>query len=332
MNEQRQRDEALLIDLLTDQLDEPQQQQVRRRLETDEDFARLHRDLARTFAAWDAAGDVAPPADLVEHTLERVASARRTDALLALQQAQSPFRIPSTFSARELLAVAAVVLVMIGVLVPSLHPPHRRSRRSLCAAGMGEIGSALQTFAVNHDNTLPHVHSSCPRWLPGNKPHASNSAALFQLLKNDYLQNPVVFQCPARGGKSFSLRPEINDFPRPEHIQYSYNYSLAGHHLSILDPVVVKVADQLAILADQTPLFRNGAYRPDQADNPISENHDQRGQNVLYVDGHVLWNTSPHAGVHGDNIFFAAGTSDYDGDEQPAHKTDSFLLPAHPHR
>lgn len=329
MNEQRQRDEELLIDFLTDQLDEERRQHVRRRLETEDDFARLHDDLTRAFATWDAASDIEPPGDLVDRTLDRVMSLRRTDALLALQQSQSPFRIPATFSARELLAVAAVVLVMIGVLVPSLQLARHRSQRSLCAAGLGEIGSALQTFAVNHDNTLPHIHSSCPRWLPGDQPHASNSAALFQLLKNDYLQNPVVFQCPARGGKSFALRPDMNDFPKPEHIHYSYNYSLAGHHLSILDPVVVKVATQLAILADQTPLFHNGSYRPGHADNPVSENHDTRGQNVVYVDGHVFWNTSPHAGVNGDNIFLADHETDYDGDERPARKTDSFLLPAH---
>lgn len=328
MNDDAQRDEGLLIDLLFGELSEEQRRQVDPRLENDKAFARRRDELAGLARVYDRAGDVEPPADLVERTLQSVRAARQTDALLSRQSRSAR---PATFSFRELAAIAAVLIVMAGVLLPSLQLARHRSRRGLCAAGLGEIGSALQTFAINHDNTLPHHKAGPTHWLPREGPRASNSEPLFTLLREGYL-SPVVFQCPAVGGSSFTMREDLRDFPEPGHIQYSYNYSLNGHGLSILDPQLVEVGGQMAILADQTPLFSAGRYHPEELENLGSDNHGRRGQNVLYLDGHVHWATTAHAGVRGDNIYLVADARDYDGDEHPAGPTDTFLLPAHPEK
>ncbi len=60
-----------------------------------------------------------------------------------------------------------------------------------------------------------------------------------------------------------------------------------------------------------------------------SLNHGARGQNVLYLSGHVAWAETPAAGVGGNNIYLIEGVDDYRGDESPAEPTDSFLLPAY---
>ena len=58
-----------------------------------------------------------------------------------------------------------------------------------------------------------------------------------------------------------------------------------------------------------------------------SKNHEDRGQNVLYADGHVNWETSPLVGIDKDNIYVAKnGTVN----TSPVDATDTILLPAQP--
>jgi hypothetical protein len=49
---------------------------------------------------------------------------------------------------------------------------------------------------------------------------------------------------------------------------------------------------------------------------------------VLYLDWGVKWREGAEVGVNDDNIFLVQGKEDYDGTEEPANATDSFLLPA----
>jgi prepilin-type processing-associated H-X9-DG protein len=55
-----------------------------------------------------------------------------------------------------------------------------------------------------------------------------------------------------------------------------------------------------------------------------SANHERDGQNVLYGDGHVAWQTNALAGTHGDNVYT-------NGNNQvvasPTGRDDSVLLP-----
>ena len=85
----------------------------------------------------------------------------------------------------------------------------------------------------------------------------------------------------------------------------------------------------MVILADSTPVFEKGAFRPDRVDASASLNHDEQGQNVLFLDGHVAWADRADVGVSQDNIFLSGTLRSYRGDERPAGPTDSFLLPAY---
>jgi prepilin-type processing-associated H-X9-DG protein len=51
--------------------------------------------------------------------------------------------------------------------------------------------------------------------------------------------------------------------------------------------------DTLPIMADRLEDLHQGS----------SANHGGRGQNVLYLDGHVEWRTNRNAGINGDDIF-----------------------------
>jgi type II secretory pathway pseudopilin PulG len=329
MTEQTKQDEILLIDDLLGRLDDRAAEDLRKRLEDEPELRHRREQLARTFAAMDLSPQPEPPADLVSKTLARIAAVRRTEALLDMQQIQRPRSFTSTFTLKELGVIAAMLIVGAAFLIPSMQLARRRGQRSLCAAQLGQIGSALQTYAVNNNGAMPNATTRHAHWLRQDaQPTTSNSSALFRLLRKRYLTSPVVFQCPAVGGPSFAMKSDMTDFPHPEHISFSYHHSFGPHEVSIMDPQFAGVASQMAILADQTPLFAGGQFRPGRAAKPVSENHYSDGENVLYIDGHVIWTTTAAVGVDGDNIYLARGVEQYTGNEAPAGPTDTFLLPA----
>ena len=55
-----------------------------------------------------------------------------------------------------------------------------------------------------------------------------------------------------------------------------------------------------------------------------SRNHDRDGQNILYGDGHVAWESNPFVGVNRDNIY---STADGKINASSVDGNDSVLLP-----
>jgi prepilin-type processing-associated H-X9-DG protein len=55
-----------------------------------------------------------------------------------------------------------------------------------------------------------------------------------------------------------------------------------------------------------------------------SNNHDKDGQNILYGDGHVAWESNPFIGVNRDNIYT---TADGKIAASSVDANDSILLP-----
>jgi hypothetical protein len=91
------------------------------------------------------------------------------------------------------------------------------------------------------------------------------------------------------------------------------------------------------------PAVSNGGYRltgklppdfalaadmnPGTAPGKNSENHEDRGQNVLYADYHVEWQTTPECGVNRDNIYVNQNNLSSKSAE-PVSPNDDFLVPA----
>jgi hypothetical protein len=329
MTHQPTEDEAALIDFLTGRCDDPRAEQIRRRLADDAGFRRLHDDLANTFAALHLLPEAEPPEDLARRTVARVKAHRKTEVLLAREEAtRGAFR--PTFRFRELAAIAAVLIVLGSVLIPSVY--HARSTASVevCAARIGQIGTGLLTYASANEGQLPVATSERRSWLSdAGQDAASNSAALFRLMDNGHVSSPLSFQCPAVGGGSFVVTAGMSDFPAGQYVSYSYQHAVGGNTLSVRDPVLAEVDEDMAILADSSPVFDGGRFHRERVSDTASPNHDGTGQNVLYLDMHVDWATDANVGVNGDNIYLADGIYEYDGLETPSAPTDTFLLPAY---
>jgi len=116
-NENRHiQDEALLIDFLTDHCDTDQQQTIADRIETDPEFAQLHRDLEHTFAAMKLDPDAQAPDDLVARTMSHINSQTQLDSLLTQQATghdKSAWKSP-----RQWITAAAIILLLAAAVLP----------------------------------------------------------------------------------------------------------------------------------------------------------------------------------------------------------------------
>lgn len=319
-------DEGRLIDYALGQLPPEEARAFGERVSCDEKLRKRHQDVRNTLSAVGLIGEIEPPEDLVERTMLRISRERRRETLIAREQLRGP--VPrTTFSLRELMTVAAAVIVMAFVFVPSVRKARQLRQVQRCASGMGQVGSSLLYYANDNRGSLPFASQDRRRWLPqAGKPAVSNSVGLFKLVRKHYA-SPVLFQCPAVGGRSFDVRRGMKDFPGPKYVHYSYQHTVGGG-LRCSDPALAGARHSMVILADSSPVFADGRFYPDRLDAAASRNHEGTGQNVLYLDMHVSWAAKPFVGVKGDNIFHAGVIRVYRGEEKPASATDTFLLPA----
>lgn len=327
MNTQQNDDESLLIDSLLRQLDSDAQKEIAQRSATDAAFRQLQQDLKNTAQALRLLPEIDTPADLAAKTLQRIRQVRQTEALIAREELGRNNTVRPTFAFRELVAVAASLLLIAAVFVPSARQARNTTRIVQCRSSLGQIGTALQAYASANNGLLPSAFSQPQRWLSSSgQPAVSNSIALFKLVRGGYASQSV-FLCPgSESGQPFVTTPQMTDFPGAKNIHYSYQHTL-GRQLSVNDPELAAVAGRLVILGDSMPFYRGGVVPRDQAESASSENHDRTGQNVLHLDMSAEWARQPRVGVGQNNIFLAEGIYDYKGDEQPVSKTDTFLLP-----
>jgi prepilin-type processing-associated H-X9-DG protein len=222
-----------------------------------------------------------------------------------------------------------------------------------CASNLRQIGQALLLYSNDNRGHFPrtvYVAGSPPTFGTGvtaNDPFskagpAANdvTAAMFVLLRTQDI-NSEVFTCPSSNhekdrydGKTPIERSNFTDYRK------NLSYSLQN---SYPDAGVILTTDtswwtnamgaEYAIAADinpgtagdgdnvLAPTSSSSANTMKQANSP---NHDRDGQNILYGDGHVSWESNPFVGVDRDNIYT---TRDGKVVASPADANDSILLP-----
>ncbi|MGB2755248.1 MAG: type II secretion system protein [Phycisphaerae bacterium] len=209
----------------------------------------------------------------------------------------------------------------------------------------------------------------------------SNTASLWTLIVSANM-SPEVFVCPAQGLHAPETRvtedlyTQLRDFVNELAVSYSYQNEFKAYRLTS----TTGRASSMAVAADANPQRRDfmttgsdgltdlaldtmgfqGQEENIQEWNKTlaganitdawelnSPNHKFKGQNVLYLDGHVAWWTHPYAGPNWDNIWVARDiaatdtiepnelgtlqayndTASYDGTAETAASGDSFLVP-----
>jgi prepilin-type processing-associated H-X9-DG protein len=175
-------------------------------------------------------------------------------------------------SRANVLVLAAMALLTVGLLIPAIHKLRYQSELASCQDRLRMLHGALIGYAEIHDGKLPQVGTS----------HVPSAGAFIQELSRAG-QLPVSFvpYCPADR--------------HPGSTSYAYSLGYRSPRGEVMGPRLppLLASAQEAIVADiptssldrQTPALHT------------------TGWNVLFLDGHVIHTKSPNIGPEGDHIF-----------------------------
>jgi len=278
----------------------------------------------------------------------------------------------SGFSLVELLVVIGIVVILIGILVPYVMKKREDDRRARCAENLRMIMAALRTYAAGNHGDFPRVTydparnpdgyvaftgaASSDPFVHETQVRPNDVTASLWLLVRGRMLKPPQFVCPSTSDtpdptSDPSEWGHRSNFAGPGHLSYSYASPFSSAPAYKLNDYLP--AD-FALVADKNPgVSPDGsdvsapAYDapPFQIARANSTNHGRAGQNVLYTDGHVSFQSTPYCGVGHegvrDNIYTAlarrplprgqAPPVQANGvigrDVGPAWERDSYLVP-----
>ncbi|MHC4286869.1 MAG: hypothetical protein ACYSO7_12825 [Planctomycetota bacterium] len=331
--------------------------------------AKLYAGLEDTLTDLDHIKYESCPDNLVDLTIARLklvsassnASGSRLHQLLEQEQATSPISSsepsynPSSSANSptnsnflrplfEVLAAAASIAFVAGILFPSFGFARAKSRQVACKNNMRVLGAGFSSFledsAPNNGGLSDvRVQAGSPWWKIGDQGQQtrSNTRYPFVLVKGDYVDGKA-FICKGDKmaqpfGNQAGTIAKLYDFPSHKNISFSFslfcdnknNPLLCGRKIvaSDLNPVFQKVRCEKIIFQEMDEFVK--LELNEQLKQSMSANHQGQGQNLLYSDGSVIYARSRI--VNGDDIFTVSGVDVYTGRETPAVGDDTFLVP-----
>lgn len=326
-----------LLEMHLGRLTPAEEVRLRVRLATEPELAKQNETLSAVFRALETHQVSPAPAGLAERIAARVAAAgppprvvRPTDELTAAVEANGSI-VLRLGNLREIVAAAAMIILMVGLAVPSLLQLRERNLRMGCSANLAALGVGLQQYAQTYNASLPFAgwRPGAFSWAPSNDPNVvtvPNRRHIYPLLRQAYVVSPRVFVCPARGGVPMPAEQvrQRSDFIESDNVSYAY-YNMAGVRPSASDnPDLPIMADDNPVFDDGVPLLNRWGLGDRAKLN--SRAHDGAGQNILCLDGRVKWVDTPFAGIDGDNIWTLAGVKTYTGREGPISAKDAHLI------
>ncbi len=201
------------------------------------------------------------------------------------------------FTLIELLVVIAIIGILAGILLPVLSRARESARKTQCMSNIKQIGMGLIMYANENSETFP-----------SDTAYSAGSPAMrgLNILYDTYISDNKVFNCPSDttvtgATNAGMLVSTIGGTEAFTSTQCSYGYDRTHTQADDAD---------VALVADRPPAT------PSTTAN--SANHNARGQNIVYVDGHVEFIISPLAGwfysngTTRDNIYIDDSTASTD--------------------
>jgi len=290
----------------------------------------------------------------------------RRQSLLRMTRNKTSMITSGGFTLIELVVVMGIIALLISILLPVASHIRDQANRVHCANNLRQIALAMiaysrtdpsESFPRTFYNPKGHLQLDSAGYLVPNAFGKSGyvgennvPASIFLLMKTQNL-DPMMFVCP-----STQWQPDFNKQKEAqssnwELIPRDMSYSMAAPFPS---PMADKLGfrwrtpmrDDFALMADINPGTRGGTKPPNNVLGPThtasaremmaanSNNHANKGQNVVYGDCHVEFQDSPYSGAYRDlglrdNIYTAgAGEGGIcDDTALPVDEKDSVMLP-----
>lgn len=329
-----------LLDLHLGHLSDAQRADLLQRIAADPALASQQEAYSAIFHALGTLSDEAAPAGLARKIQARVAEAGPPPRVTHAPTSDAE---PDEFAAgnwiirvrslSDIIAVAAVLVLAVGLGLPSLLQVRERSRIMGCSQNLQRLGQGLSAYASAFGDSLPFVgwNKRSSSWQPSNEPGVQlmpNRRHVYPLLRAGRVR-AAWFICPSRRDVAMpdDQIGQRNDFIEARNVSYAYQ-NMAGVRPSLSGN------PDLPILADDNPLFDNGLplfgigtrLGLMNVAEMNSRAHRGRGQNLLTIGGSVKFADTPYSGVDGDNIWLLKDVAEYKGREGPKSAKDSHLL------
>lgn len=322
--------------------------EAERLLDTHEEALRIHQALRNTLTPLDTYEVEPCPDFLADVTLSRLKMAaqaepasEKLESLLAAEETSRPtVRIPLWRNWGDVAAVAAVIVLLVGVVLPALGLARQKYWQMRCQNNLEDVHEGFASYVAEHDGKLPNsaLEPGSLWWKVGYQgdENVSNTRGAWRMVKDGYVR-PDAFTCPGRRESRRHIDAakiqNYNDFP--------YRSSM---HFSMRVPCPqfdqVAMTHRTEILADRNPIaeefpsdysrqFVGLRLRSDHL-TANSRNHSGRGQNVLFSDGSVVFVRQRHTKSSNDDFYILDGMSngsEVRGCEVPSCMKDALLAP-----
>lgn len=287
----------------------------------------------------------------VQNRIRDAESVGHASVAQSLRLDERPERGGLRFRLPEVLSVAAVLAIAVGVAIPVIARFQQESLRLATASDFGAAATAFGSYAADHQNALPvYSEPGAPVaaagvlsldytwWNTGDNPQHSNSANLFTLVRLRYAKLEDLAS-PGNPNAPVEMGDRETDWKSRDEVSYSYRVVARGANGEskgrLTDPGTV------VLLTDRSPLKveQEGRVTRSSLDvNASSPNHNGRGQYRLLADGSAAWSDSPWLETN-DNLWLprqierlqergVSGPSDLlSGRELPEGPDDAFVGP-----
>ncbi len=243
------------------------------------------------------------------------------------------------FTLVELLVVIAIIALLMGILMPALARVRQIAFRMVCGTNLSGIGKAMLIYSNDYDDELPRAGGrnstwsmTIPQWMAANRFQAYGVSAngeggvgsissCFYLLVKYAEVTPKSFICkgdsgttefkPADDGAGDRDLIDLWDFGLTpnERCSYSYHMPFGLYALTTsAEPGMAVAGDRNPFLGSPMAEAKNiSLFVPEGGREAIkvgnANQHQEDGQNVLFLDSHVGFEKNPYCGINDDNIY-----------------------------
>jgi len=234
----------------------------------------------------------------------------------------------SAFTLIELLVVIAIIAILAGMLLPALARAREEGRRSVCKENVSQVGKAVYSYTQNNNEYFPFTWSAAYMGTTaGAEPAVGSTTNPMMAMTSignlypQYLDGAKSFRCPSTEDEpSFVQNPTSQaGLAASAYCWSNRNATLNASSYGYDCRIYPSAVSSHAIFGDMDGTYQNNR-------DTATQNHEG-GQNILYVDGHVVFRTTNYVSNDpNDNIFvenaWSADTDSYLRDADATAVTD----------